>query len=85
MADKAGQSSAAQAWRDEFERCRHEAKRYAERAKAAQAEAKHCRDRRDFIGALLADCRAREYRARRDHYKEAAAGARRRYASPRAA
>lgn len=53
-------------WRDTLARMRAERAKYAAMASAKRQEAQDCRRRRDWLGALVADGRAREYRAERD-------------------
>lgn len=54
---------ARQAWRDELARLRHERDQWRDRANRARSEATEYRRRRDFLSAIQADERAREYRA----------------------
>lgn len=57
-----------QAWNDTLARLRHERGAYAKRAAQRREDAKECRRRRDYLGALVADGRAREYRETRDRF-----------------
>ena len=53
-------------WFGHYERMKFEAKDYAQRAKFQRSLAMACRRKRDWLGALTADDRAREYRRTRD-------------------
>lgn len=57
---------AARSRRDEVARLRAERDAFSKRAAAKRAEAIELRKRRDFLAALIADGRAREYRESRD-------------------
>ena len=48
---------------------RAQAKLFHDRAQAARKHAGHCKQRRDFVGQLRADDRAKHYRRARDQHK----------------
>lgn len=55
--------------KDFIEYHRAQVKLFHERAQAARKEGLRCKDKRDWLGKLKADTRAREYRSSRDHHK----------------
>lgn len=59
-------SEAIQAWKDTLARLRFERGQYAKRAAQRRKDAQECRRRRDWVGALVAEDRASEYRRTRD-------------------
>jgi hypothetical protein len=54
--------------KDDLARMRAETSAYAKRAADNRQRAIDLRKRRDWLGALQADCRASEYRQTRDRY-----------------
>lgn len=63
-------TAAMQSWKDTLARLRYERKQYATRAAQRRRDAQQCRRRRDWVGALVADARASEYRATREQLRK---------------
>ena len=61
-----------QEWFGHYERMKYEAADFARRAANLRRDAQELRKRRDWLNALIADSRAREFRQWRDERKSEA-------------